>query len=85
MSEEKWHRLPADEIGLLIGKDANATVFSAHGKSIGEGTLVSPRCSGPLGERTLPIGKLRKVQMFMGLRIDATLAGTKDGKRQRRS
>ena len=27
MSEEKWHRLPADEIGLLIGKDANATVF----------------------------------------------------------
>jgi hypothetical protein len=28
MSEEKWHRLPADEIGLLIGKDANATVFS---------------------------------------------------------
>jgi hypothetical protein len=39
MSEEKWHRLPADEIGLLIGKDANATVFSAHGKSIGEGTL----------------------------------------------
>ena len=38
--QEKWHRLPADEIGLLIGKDANATVFSAHGKSIGEGTLV---------------------------------------------
>jgi hypothetical protein len=40
MSKEKWHRLPADEIGLLIGKDANATVFSAHGKSICEGTLV---------------------------------------------
>jgi hypothetical protein len=40
MSEEKWHRLPADGIGFLIGKDANATVFSAHGKSICEGTLV---------------------------------------------
>jgi hypothetical protein len=27
MSRKKWHRLPADGVGIFIGKDANARVF----------------------------------------------------------
>jgi hypothetical protein len=36
---EKWHRLPADEISSLIGKDANATGFPDRPKAIGKRTL----------------------------------------------
>ena len=29
MSRKKWHRLPADGVGIFIGKDADATGFRA--------------------------------------------------------
>ena len=45
--------------------------YSLHpvGAAGQQSASVSPRCSGPLGQRTLPIGKFRKVQMFLGLGI----------------
>jgi len=49
MSEEKWHRLPADEVGFFIGKDANATRFPVRPESICKGTLLSCHVASAFG------------------------------------